>query len=114
VSPVAIICSGCGGLVDQREAVRGRHAECARAGDRARQRTRDPEYTSLMNSAAWRRVRDRVRARDVDCVFRGDGYCSGRREVHHRTKAVLDPESALDEDNLILVCRGHHSRLEKR
>jgi hypothetical protein len=114
VSPVALICGACGQLVAQQEAVRGRHPECARAGERARQRSRDPSYMSLMNSAAWRRVRDRVRARDGDCVFRGDGTCSGRREVHHRTKAVLDPESALDEDNLVLVCRAHHSRLEQR
>jgi 5-methylcytosine-specific restriction endonuclease McrA len=114
MSPVALICSACGQLVAQQEAVRGRHPECQRAGERARQRVRDPGYTRLMNSAAWRRVRDRVRARDGDCVFRQDGYCSGRREVHHLTKATLDAESALDETNLVLVCRAHHSRLEQR
>jgi 5-methylcytosine-specific restriction endonuclease McrA len=115
VSPVAIICSKCGGLVDQAEAVRGAHRECHLAAERTRnsRRKRTEVHQRVMNTSRWRRVRDQARARDGGCVH-ADGHCAGRLEVHHLVKVEADSDLAFDLDNLVTLCQRHHKGMEPR
>jgi 5-methylcytosine-specific restriction endonuclease McrA len=116
MSPIVTICSVCGGLIPAGEAVRGRHRECNLATERTRnhQRQRTEVHQKVINTARWRQVRDRARARDNnECQHAGHDYCAGRLEVHHITKVTADSALAFDLDNLITLCQHHHSLLER-
>jgi hypothetical protein len=71
----------------------------------------DPFYTS----SEWKRVRDRVLARDgrrcsVAHLLGGD--CSATLHVHHLKPRREFPELELDLDNLLTTCASHHPTLE--
>ena len=59
------------------------------------------------NGWAWGKVRERVRRRDVNCIWR-DETCAGRLEVDH----ILSRYEGGDDSmaNLRLLCRSHHVR----
>lgn len=66
--------------------------------------------------ANWKRIAQRVRARDRACMMVIDGIRCGRMvglEVAH-----LDPRRAggsdIDETRLVAVCHEHHLELERR
>lgn len=115
MSPVAVICTKCGGLVPQAEAIRGAHPECHRQAERTRnsRRQRTEVHQKVMNTSRWRRVRDQARQRDGGCVH-ADGYCAGRLEVHHITPVEADSDLAFDLDNVITLCQRHHKAMEPR
>jgi 5-methylcytosine-specific restriction endonuclease McrA len=111
-----VICTKCNGLVPAGEAVRGRCRECHLSGERTRsnRRQRTEVHQKVINTARWRKVRDRARARDDnECQHAGRDYCAGRLEVHHIVKVNADSDLAFDLDNLITLCQHHHSLLER-
>lgn len=72
-------------------------------------RTRRAAYRSYLRSPAWRKLRDRVRARS-------GGVCErcGRRpmvHVHHLTYERIFKERLMD---LLAVCRPCHRELHRR
>lgn len=90
----------------------------------------DPKVKrTFYNSMIWKRMRDRIRARDgYECrwcaengkltVDDGSLNRNGRKKnaliVHHIKELEYHPELRLDEDNLILVCFECHERHHER
>lgn len=70
-------------------------------------------------SQAWRNVREMVMQRDhrlcVDCLM--EGLYTPAEEVHHiielTPENISDPRIALDESNLVSLCKECHKRRHK-
>ena len=114
--PLVRICSGCARRFPPAELTRGRCINCSRAYERDRSRVRsehDP-YRGVIGTSRWQRARAAAKRRDGNaCVFSDHGGCSGRVELHHVQK-IRNGGAAFDLDNLVTVCRGHHSLVETR
>lgn len=70
---------------------------------------------AFYTSPEWRALRERVLARDGNaCVLRRflGGVCSGPLHVHHIEPRVERPDLALDEENCVTCCAGHHPTVE--
>lgn len=70
---------------------------------------------AFYTSPVWRELRERVLARDANaCIMRRflGGACSGPLHVHHIEPRAERPDLALDEENCITCCEGHHPSLE--
>ena len=61
----------------------------------------------LYGTAAWRRVREAVKARDGECMACG---ALDDLTVDHIIPATVDPSLALELDNLRTLCRRCHGR----
>ena len=61
-----------------------------------------------LSKRQWERTRQRIIARDVECVLRmSDGReCSGRWEIDHIIP--LADGGSNEDDNLQLLCHWHH------
>ncbi len=109
--PELAICGSCGSMHKDRSS--STCASCTRPRRRPFSRQRN-ESNSFYASARWRKVRAIVLDRDgYQCVK--CGKASGKASdltVHHRTALTVDPNLALEPDNLVTICRRCHSRLE--
>lgn len=114
--PELVICLDCGGMVEKPDRPPMLCARCREArrpvrysGDR-----RSPAATAarreshrLYGTAAWRRARELVKARDGACVACG---ALSDLTVDHIIPAGVDPSRALDLANLRTLCRSCHGR----
>jgi hypothetical protein len=93
---------------------RGRCADCYRSYERAKNaRRRQQLPTRIRDTQQWKDARAAARARDGGCVYRHQGDCEGRIEVHHRV-SLERGGAAFDLRNLVALCRRHHSEAEGR
>lgn len=69
---------------------------------------------AFYTSPEWLAVRDLALARDADCILRRfvGGRCSGSLHVHHIEPRAERPDLALDLENLVTCCAGHHPSIE--
>lgn len=95
-----------------------KHVEQYEAKDRQRQLdflSRKYQHTqsragSLYQSAEWRKLSKRLLQERKYCEFCGE-YAT---DVHHIRPAADYPELALDESNLIVLCKACHARETER
>lgn len=105
-------CKYCGGL--------HRYGEECPLKPKARVKEKD-KYTAFRNSAAWQRVREQIKDRDMHmcraCLLNLKGtirkYNSEETEVHHIEKLSERYDLRFTESNLISLCKIHHSMSEK-
>ena len=110
------LCNGCGAKVPEAEhrRQRGRCSDCARDYERAKSaRRRQLLPSRVRDTQQWKDARTAARARDGDCVYRHEGNCDGRIEVHHRV-SLEQGGAAYDLANVVTLCRRHHSEAEAR
>ncbi len=115
---------GCAALIE-----RGTH--CPAHADTPKQRRRDyethrrqrnPELKlsqKMRNSVRWRKVRalklaDSPLCEDPLGLHARDGTTRTATQVHHIKPLVSHPELAYHESNLMSVCHGCHSKVEKQ
>lgn len=115
--PELVICLDCGAMVPEPDRPPMLCARCRAARGPARRRgerrsnpatiARRRESHRLYGTAAWRRVRELVKARDGACVT-----CGALTDltVDHVIPATVDPSRALDLANLRTLCRSCHGR----
>lgn len=62
-----------------------------------------------------RTVEEFVRRRDRECQARRavGGECAGRLDVHEVIPRSAWPDGYLEPDNCVLVCRAHHSWIDR-
>ena len=108
------LCSHCGyALPADHQGRRNLCDNCRRKYEREKSQRRQTEYaTRVRDSLAWKHARALARRRDGGCAMRSIGNCHGRLEVHHRTPLAHGGNNALD--NLLTLCRKHHSEFESR
>ena len=66
----------------------------------------------IVQDREFAKVRLEVLFRDGHCAFIFDsthGPCGGPLDPHHIVTRARDRKMALDPDNLITLCRNHHS-----
>jgi 5-methylcytosine-specific restriction enzyme A len=108
------LCNDCGRTYEHHGRSPGRCPECKLRYEREKSRRRraNSAATRIRDSAAWQHTRAQARARDRGCVYRHEGACSGRLEVHHIVP--LEQGGTNQLDNLVTVCRAHHEKAEAR
>jgi 5-methylcytosine-specific restriction endonuclease McrA len=81
-----------------------RHRDYNRSG-------RDPALLGLYSTPRWRRFRALIRRERVLCErCRSAGLTVVGALVHHKVDPRVDPERALDPENVELLCSHCHAR----
>ena len=92
----------CGRLID-----RGNRCEpCQRLKYAIRNAQRDPFAKRIYGSAAWKRLRDAVRAEQPACFYCGQPATT----VDHVVSVRRSPARALDPSNTVSACRSCQER----
>lgn len=81
-----------------------------------RRKTGDTEAEKLRNTYRWRDKREKIRERDHYlcrwCLTHGR-LTYNSLEVHHIVPIEVNPDLALDDDNLITLCSICHEKAER-
>lgn len=82
--------------------------------------TTEEQRATFYGSKAWRQLRLEV-LRDnhyecIECKRLGRVVTQTHSilEVHHVIHLEDSPDTALDKDNLIVLCKSHHNKIHKR
>ena len=67
-------------------------------------------YGRVTSTFAWAKARAAAKQRDGGCRY-ADGTCHGQLQVHHLLP-VAAGGAEYDLQNLVTLCRRHHSKLE--
>ena len=91
-------------------------------------KTRDAQH-KFYKSSTWQKLRKEILNRDNNecqmCKEQGivridteernsDGRKKAQLIVHHKQELEYHPELALEPDNLVVVCWGHHEEIHNR
>lgn len=81
--------------------------------DKNRRKMTREETEAFYNSPRWRRKQKAILRRDhYQCqLCKRYGRISEATIVHHKLELVEYPELAMDDDNLVSVCRKCHNKL---
>ena len=73
------------------------------------------KFNSFYSSNEWKVLRDSIRARDIICQHcKKNNIVSQGIEVHHIKPIEKFPELAMNETNLILLCKACHNLEHER
>lgn len=95
------ICTYCGKIVDS-------------TTHKCDMKPKDNRKKQINVDSRWRKIRQRVRERDLKCMLCwNEGRFTNGQEVHHITpREVNDSESMVfNDDNCIYLCRDCHHRV---
>lgn len=95
------ICAYCGKIVDS-------------TTHKCDKRPKDNRKKDINVDSRWRKIRQRVRERDLKCMLCWyEGRFTNGQEVHHITpRGVNDSERMVfNEDNCIYLCRDCHHKV---